>query len=176
MIDYIANNMKKLDTYYNFCIIPSDACSIFLTFNFITPVLLTLLGVNMTLKISFNILCNFLYILYPNPKRKFKIIIGQVIKDTGIFWALSVLFGQPIVPLSLLQSFLWSLYTATSINLFHRTIGAIFVTFGIVLSSPLLVLDWMRWWQRWPIPSILGVSVANFTTLVFIKLKTKFNN
>lgn len=147
----------------------SDISLLFLCLNFLTPICLTLCGIDVCVYIVCNVICNFIYISQHVTCKKSALV--QIAQDSAIWYFFAIVFGQPIFPLKIFENILWCLYTASSIHLFDRTVGYIFISAGLLVTSPLLVLDWMRWWQRWPIPSILGVSIGNILTIIFLKLR-----
>jgi hypothetical protein len=161
----IQKNYRRLQSYLSNAKNPSDLSFKILLVNFIFPILGTFIGYDMTLKLIFTVVGNLIFIAVIQPEKleSFK----KVLPISICFYMISVLFGLKLMPTY--ASVIWAFYAGSSSILFDLELGIISCSIGSLLFSPLLVLDWMRWWQVWPIPSMLGISFANIILLILIK-------
>ena len=135
----------------------------------VAPILLTLGGATVTKVVLVSALVNFCF-AHAVFKVTLRSLLPSVLRDAIIFAVGAVLFGQPwsILWSRVFDTLCWALYCASSVKLATNQVVGFGVTCGgIVLFSPLLVLDWMRWWQNWPIPAILGVAAADLALVLY---------
>ena len=99
---------------------------------------------------------------------------SQICTNMLIFFFLSVSFGQKLLPQNAVDIFIWSLFSAIIANSFKQPkIGLTIVTIAHLVSAPVLVLDWNRWWQVWPNPANVALGLTNFSFLVYFYYFTK---
>jgi len=135
----------------------------------VAPILLTLGGATVTKVVLLPALVNLCF-AHAVFKVTLRSLLSSVSRDVIVFAVGAVLFGQPwsVLWSNFFDTLCWSLYCASSVKLAsNHIIGFGATCGGIVLLSPLMVLDWMRWWQNWPIPAILGVAAADFALVLY---------
>lgn len=94
--------------------------------------------------------------------------LSTILQDMIIFYCLSVSFGQKLIPQSPVDILIWSLFAATVANSSeHRKLGIAVVVFAHLLSAPVLVLDWMRWWQVWPNPANVAIGLTQACVFLY---------
>ena len=93
--------------------------------------------------------------------------LSTILQDMILFYCLSVSFGQKLFPQSPIDVLIWSLFTATAANSSNRKLGLTVVVFAHLLSAPVLVLDWMRWWQVWPNPANVAIGLTQACVSVY---------
>ena len=150
--------------------LPSKTWSALHFINFLSPLIFVLCGFEWT-NLSPNIIGTiFIYLLSDSKNKNVRSFFKFSIQDTVLFWTASVIFGQPLLPESFLEVLYWAAWAGTSSNIFGRKLGVSANAFGVIILSPILTLDWMAWWQRWPIPGILGLSIGQIFAMMSVSL------
>ena len=152
--------------------LPSKIWSILYVINVLSPLVFVLCGIEWT-NLTINIIATFLiYFLSDEKSKNVREFLKFTIFDMVSFWILSVVFGQPLIPVAISEVFYWCAWAGVTSNAIGRKLGFTANALGVIVLSPILTLDWMAWWQRWPIPGILGISIGQALAIVSASLFT----
>lgn len=94
-----------------------------------------------------------------------------IIKDGFCFLGLSIIFGQKLFPKNLVEIIIWALFCGCVLNSYSKRLAVTSTVVGLLVSSPVLVLDWMRWWQVWPNPANIGISMAQAGIMLLVAFR-----